>query len=140
MTMHMIKGVHAATTRKQKPKMTKANTAKWREALVQHNRELKQLGEKPISFGQYVNLIHGIGHKRNQDHEPTTYKPDYGYQRGRTDHLRSYSGPLRGSKCTKSQSTPYTGDLVKGIAQTHKSNAVPVINHEEIVAIAHMRR
>ena len=34
----------------------------------------------------------------------------------------------------------YTGTLIKGIAQMHKSNAVPVINDDEIVAISHMRR
>lgn len=38
------------------------------------------------------------------------------------------------------ESKVYTGTLIKGICQTHKSNAVPVINQEEIVNIRHMRR
>lgn len=34
----------------------------------------------------------------------------------------------------------YTGTLIKGIATMHKSNAVPVLNDDDAVAIAHMRR
>lgn len=34
----------------------------------------------------------------------------------------------------------YTGTKVKGIAQTHKSNAVPVFTNEDIVDISRMRR
>ena len=34
----------------------------------------------------------------------------------------------------------YTGTLVRGISTMHKSNAVPVINEEEMKDIARMRR
>lgn len=34
----------------------------------------------------------------------------------------------------------YTGSLIKGIATMHKSNAVPVLDDEHIIDIAHMRR
>ena len=34
----------------------------------------------------------------------------------------------------------YTGTLVKGIGTMHKSNAVPIINDEEMKDIARMRR
>ena len=34
----------------------------------------------------------------------------------------------------------YTGTLVKGIATMHKSNAVPVINQEQMEDISRMRR
>lgn len=34
----------------------------------------------------------------------------------------------------------YTGDLIKGIATMHKSNAVPVINKEQATDISNMRR
>ena len=42
--------------------------------------------------------------------------------------------------CTKKEPMKYTGTLVKGIATMHKSNAVPVINQQEAVDIAKMRR
>jgi len=40
----------------------------------------------------------------------------------------------------KKESLMYTGTLVKGIATMHKSNAVPVINEEQMKDISRMRR
>ena len=34
----------------------------------------------------------------------------------------------------------YTGTLIKGISTMHKSNAVPIINEQEAIDIARMRR
>lgn len=34
----------------------------------------------------------------------------------------------------------YTGLLIRGLSQMHKSNLVPVVNEEEILDIARMRR
>ena len=34
----------------------------------------------------------------------------------------------------------YTGTLIKGIATMHKSNAVPIMNKEQAIDIANMRR
>lgn len=34
----------------------------------------------------------------------------------------------------------YTGTLIKGISTMHKSNAVPIINEQEAIDIANMRR
>jgi hypothetical protein len=38
------------------------------------------------------------------------------------------------------ESLKYTGSLIKGIATMHKSNAVPVINEEQMKDISRMRR
>ena len=38
------------------------------------------------------------------------------------------------------ESPRYTGTLIRGISTMHKSNAVPVINEEEMKDIARMRR
>jgi hypothetical protein len=40
----------------------------------------------------------------------------------------------------KKESLMYTGTLVKGIATMHKSNAVPVIDEEQMKDISRMRR
>lgn len=40
----------------------------------------------------------------------------------------------------RKESPKYTGTLVKGIGTMHKSNAVPIINQEEMKDIARMRR
>lgn len=42
--------------------------------------------------------------------------------------------------CSRSERKEYTGTLVTGIATMHKSNAVPVINQQEAMDIARMRR
>ena len=34
----------------------------------------------------------------------------------------------------------YTGTLIKGIATMHKSNAVPIMNEEQAIDVARMRR
>ena len=39
-----------------------------------------------------------------------------------------------------SEQKQYTGNVIIGISQMHKSNAVPVINESEVVDIARMRR
>ena len=41
---------------------------------------------------------------------------------------------------TKAEPKVYTGTKVVGIATMHKSNAVPVFNHDEAVQISSMRR
>lgn len=40
----------------------------------------------------------------------------------------------------KRESIKYTGTLIKGIATMHKSNAVPVIDEEQMKDISRMRR
>jgi len=49
---------------------------------------------------------------------------------------------LQTNKCNtvKKESKQYTGTVVIGIAQTHKSNAVPIINQQHAIDIAKMRR
>ena len=44
------------------------------------------------------------------------------------------------SNGSKKEAQKYTGDLIKGIATMHKSNAVPVTNDRDAKAIARMRR
>ena len=50
------------------------------------------------------------------------------------------SAPMSGGICAAPGTTTYTGTLVKGLATTHKSNIVPVINDQEAKDIARMRR
>ena len=57
-----------------------------------------------------------------------------------TPVIGSFTGIASRESCAAKPSPQYTGDLIQGIAQTHKSNAVPVINNQEIIDIRHMRR
>jgi hypothetical protein len=51
--------------------------------------------------------------------------------------------PTSDNICTngsKKESTKYTGDLVKGIATMHKSNAIPITSGEQAIEVSQMRR
>ena len=54
--------------------------------------------------------------------------------------IRIESVPITGGLCSKKDSIKYTGDLIKGIATMHKSNAIPVIDQEHMKDLAKMRR
>jgi hypothetical protein len=64
----------------------------------------------------------------------------YGHRIG-ADNARSIKSlDTHVSYTEKRESMQYTGTLVKGIATMHKSNAVPVINEEQMKDISRMRR
>lgn len=65
-----------------------------------------------------------------------SYGPRVGADAART--IESLQSNL--SYTDKRESLKYTGTLVKGIATMHKSNAVPVINEEQMQDISRMRR
>jgi hypothetical protein len=58
--------------------------------------------------------------------------------RNTTGHIKSL--PFSGGSCTMPAPKVYTGNMVKGIATMHKSNAVPVFSSEEAIDISKMRR
>jgi len=64
------------------------------------------------------------------------YSPRVGADSARS--LRSLDTNV--SYTEKRESLMYTGTLVKGIATMHKSNAVPVIDEEQMKDISRMRR
>ena len=64
------------------------------------------------------------------------YGPRVGSDAARS--LRSLD--TNASYTEKRESIKYTGTLVKGIATMHKSNAVPVIDEEQMKDISRMRR
>lgn len=63
--------------------------------------------------------------------------PSYSYRGMETQYASSDSASYN---CAKVDSPKYTGTLVKGISTMHKSNAVPIINQEEAIEHASMRR
>ena len=50
------------------------------------------------------------------------------------------SSPDTAGVAARVEPQQYTGTLVKGIGTMHKSNAVPIINEQEMKDIARMRR
>jgi hypothetical protein len=45
-----------------------------------------------------------------------------------------------GGSTAKPAQKVYTGTLIKGIATMHKSNAIPILNQEQAIEVASMRR
>jgi hypothetical protein len=64
----------------------------------------------------------------------TTTHPRY------VDRVQHQSLGIVGGNTLKREPLKYTGTLVKGIATMHKSNAVPVIDEEQMKDISRMRR
>jgi len=56
-----------------------------------------------------------------------------------TQEYKSLSGVSK-SDTQKKEPMRYTGTVVIGISTMHKSNAVPIINQQEAIDIANMRR
>ena len=64
----------------------------------------------------------------------------YGHRVGADDARKIKSLETNLAYTEKRESLMYTGTLVKGIATMHKSNAVPVIDEEQMKDISRMRR
>jgi hypothetical protein len=65
---------------------------------------------------------------------------EYGSRVGAEDARNLQSLKTTVSYTDRRESMKYTGTLVKGIATMHKSNAVPVIDEEQMKDISRMRR
>ena len=75
--------------------------------------------------------------KKRKPVEFKEFRPSYSY---RGDDIRIPSNDSGGGSTAKSDRPVYTGTLVKGIGTMHKSNAVPVIDEQQMKDLASMRR
>lgn len=138
MTMHLIKGISTLSTRKPKVKLTKAKLAYLRDRHVSHNKFLKGMGLPAMTFDEYVDYVHGRTPKVTKPTKSTlTVSTPY---RRETQHIPSLVTTVDTNSCAKREPIKYTGTLIKGIATMHKSNAVPVIDEEQMRDISRMRR
>jgi hypothetical protein len=64
----------------------------------------------------------------------------YGHRQGASNAREIKSLETNAHYTDRRESIMYTGTLVRGIATMHKSNAVPVINEEQMKDISRMRR
>ena len=55
-------------------------------------------------------------------------------------HQNTASSTISGTPCTKPEPKVYTGNEIIGIAQMHKSNAVPIRRKKDAIDTANMRR
>tara|TARA_B100001287_G_scaffold237250_1_gene210161 strand:+ start:268 stop:708 length:441 start_codon:yes stop_codon:yes gene_type:complete len=141
--MHLERGLTTIRNRKYKPKMTKANIAKWEEGLRVKNKEHKRMGLPKWTFEQYVDYCHGISPKvdprSRQAFKPA--KPDYhAQQRARQmeEHKKKYpSMPLTSGGTTKKDDLEWEkekAEICKNytIAPAYNKGAYQVIGKNNI--------
>lgn len=123
MSMHLVHPSLTTTGKmKGKKKFKSAEHARRaREAELERQKMLKELDTKP-KFKHTARSEYTFSDNVRRETAPVK------------------SAPFTGGACTKTEPKRYSGDLLIGIAQMHKSNAVPVISATEAEEIAKMRR
>jgi hypothetical protein len=131
MSMHLAHPALTTTGKKKGKKKWASAEHKRRAETAQAAREamLKEYNIKP----QKIN---------KKGFMSPNYKPSENHYRyERDDPTRTIkSVESTWAPCARPPERKYTGTLIKGIATMHKSNAVPVINEEEMISISRMRR
>lgn len=103
----------------------------WRERQAKHDAWLRENGCHPDQIKA-----------RKKEYKPlqiSQAEKDREAKRREFDEKYPSMNTMRGNTAKK-EPQQYTGTLIKGIAQMHKSNAVPIINKEQAVEVAKMRR
>lgn len=103
----------------------------WRERKAKHDAWLRENGCHPEQIKA-----------RKKEYKPLQISQeqlDREAKRKEFDEKYPSMNTMRGNTAKK-EPQQYTGTLIKGIAQMHKSNAVPIINKEQAVEVAKMRR
>jgi hypothetical protein len=130
--MHLLGPAYTTTNTKKRKPVNKGVTSRYAQDWVDYNKQMKKLGVKSKTFDEYVAYRQG---KYNPKLRGTPL-PDYQV----SNHRQKYpSGDGIGVTFAKTPNE-YTGTLIKGIATMHKSNAVPVINQDQMEEISRMRR
>lgn len=137
MTMHLL-GPQFSTisTRKRKKKLTDTQYHKMCMDWSAYNKQMKKMGCKTKTLEEYIAYRQG---KLKPQLKGVIKDPLKATTFRRTSpNIPSY-GDQVGSIPAKPEQK-YTGTLIKGVATMHKSNAVPVINEEQMHEVARMRR
>ena len=103
----------------------------WRERKAKHDAWLRENGCHPDQIKA-----------RKKEYKPLQISQeqlDREAKRKEFDEKYPSMNTMKGNT-NKKEPQQYTGTLIKGIAQMHKSNAVPIINKEQAVEVAKMRR
>ena len=127
MSMHLAHPALTTTGKKQGKK-------KW--ASAEHKRRAEVAEATRVAMLQEYNIK--PVKKNTKGFMTSNYQPKFDHPRYTSNTIASVSPTW--APCAKPPERKYTGTLIKGIATMHKSNAVPVINEEEMISISRMRR
>lgn len=119
-------------------KISKSRLKQLDQERITYNKSMRQSHrhDEQLSLDQYVKYCFGKPVVKAKKEFTEYVSPQV-----MTRDLPQYPSYDSGSYSAYAKESPkYTGDLIIGISQTHKSNAVPVINKQQIIDIGHMRR
>jgi hypothetical protein len=132
MTMQLMSHAYTTTSTKKRKNKPVTINAKYAAEFREHNKFMRRIGCKEKSLDEYIQYRQG-------NYKPAlkgTPMPKYEI----SNHREKYpSGDGIGTTYARKENV-YTGTLIKGIATMHKSNAVPIINNEQAIEVATMRR
>ncbi len=132
MTMQLMSHAYTTTSTKKRKNKPVTINAKYAAEFREHNKFMRRIGCKEKSLDEYIQYRQG-------NYKPAlkgTPMPKYEI----SNHREKYpSGDGIGTTYARKENV-YTGTLIKGIATMHKSNAVPIMNDEQAIEVATMRR
>jgi len=140
-----------------KRELTKSKEAQLRKEWIRYNKRRKESHQPPITFEKYVEWSFGMKSQTiiiplvNRNKRKTRKLKARWTMEGSALDTPSWDGPgdspppsngIVGPDeyAPKPPKQTYTGDLIKGIATMHKSNAVPVVVRQQATEVAEMRR
>lgn len=127
MTMHLV-GPHMTMTNYKKRRNIKFKSAAQKARYMVEQQALAQLHIK-YNVGKTVSI------------RPVKYSADFSAKHNPSAQIPSHSKyGIASGACAKPEPKVYTGNKLIGIATMHKSNMVPVFNHDDAKEIARMRR
>ena len=140
MSMHMIQGiqVHGKTKKKSKKLDMKAVEMQWRA----HNKDMRRKNMHSLQFKTLQNYVDYItGNMPKIKKEFVEYAPTKPYVSNTKEYRSLQTSDTIPGACARKETPTYTGDLIVGIGQMHKSNAVPIMRGTtQAIDIANMRR
>jgi hypothetical protein len=129
--MH-LEGPWLSTTGKKKGKQ--------KFASAEHARKARELDESWKELQKKWGIEQEERKRKRGLAAPTYSAPKAEPYRRTTPHIASLNSEHVCGVATMPAPKVYTGNMVKGIATMHKSNAVPVFSSEEAQDISKMRR
>jgi hypothetical protein len=130
--MHLLPISYTTTSTRKRKSKDISITDKVIKDFKEYNKLMRKYGSKELTMEDYLLYRRGKLKAKLKGVSVPKYQT--------SNHKDKYpSGDGVGTAYAKPEKV-YTGNLVKGIAVTHKSNLVPVINQEQMEEISKMRR
>lgn len=138
MSMHLIKGVYAPTSKKRKAK--KIDMVKMEIDWRQYNKQMRRQNMPKLQFESLDDYVaYRTGKMKSKKKEFIPYVPSPKTESENSSYPSLSTAPISIGGFKKERMV-YTGDYIIGIATMHKSNLVPVGRGDNPVDYATMRR